>query len=322
MNLEHKEKLLQKDEDGSILARLCLHISFIFSGGFSRETREAVIHIFEEYGALMGPSSFRWGTNPGTGNWKKLRNGLDSYLTPKDWLLKLDPMGDWEFCYHNGQQSEDAPEIMIEATGCSDWEEEQGSRNTLTCLFPVDFFPDSSTQILKLALLWSSRLQPEQGYAGFILQTMPKTRKAAQVRYQATQRFPGLNLCFADAGGLGFDKGLRCVDWLTALPDFWVNKLGGLEAIEKGMGVLPVHKYPGGVILQAGKQPQLGDREQGHTLDAYFIVAKVIEPAREKNYIWAIDSVLGPDSWSNLYTLAATRAWLARFSPLKTGTEK
>jgi len=68
---------------------------------------------------------------------------------------------------------------------------------------------------------------------------------------------------------------------LTALDDGFVKELGGLDKIKVELGpACPIHFYEGGIVIQAGPRPQLGDSNRGIVLEEYRRVARLVKPLR------------------------------------------
>jgi len=66
------------------------------------------------------------------------------------------------------------------------------------------------------------------------------------------------------------------------LSDKYVEKLGGVTALQRGLDeTCPLHTYPGGVVIQAGPYPQLGDQEQGIKLKEYQKVYRQVKSVQE-----------------------------------------
>lgn len=77
-------------------------------------------------------------------------------------------------------------------------------------------------------------------------------------------------------------KGAAVVSWLTLLGKRITADLGGVAALKKaapkGVSILPVSG--GGLLLRAGKAPQLGDVNRHDLLPLYRAVGKMVSPGR------------------------------------------
>ncbi len=76
--------------------------------------------------------------------------------------------------------------------------------------------------------------------------------------------------------------GMSSVNWLNAIDNRLLEKLGGMAALRASLSedTYPVYDFGTGVLIQAGPAPMLGDREEGDLLPHYRAVAKFLKPIR------------------------------------------
>ena len=79
-------------------------------------------------------------------------------------------------------------------------------------------------------------------------------------------------------------------------------------AIESLPSHCPVHRYPGGVVIQAGPVPVLGPENDGKGLDSYRAVSAALRPLRFEDYRVGLLPVPKPYD-----SLAETLQWIRRF---------
>lgn len=130
--------------------------------------------------------------------------------------------------------------------------------------------------------------------------------------YPIYKRFPGLN--YADVTNFVLeiyknDNVIRDVNWLTAVGASVLAKHPAIaQAVETPPPEVKVHRYDGGIVLQAGPRPAIGDFNEGIVPPAYRAVNRMLRPARFENYsspyLRVPDFVDGD---------AATREWVTRF---------
>jgi hypothetical protein len=294
--------------EGDVIGKVCLGIVLYYQGSHTREKREVILRIFDHYAALVGENSFHWTGSLSGNRWIRLKNGIHSYATPRDWLPD-EKDAPWSFGWHGGEREEDASCIAIEALGHRSADQASGDLDWIYCHFPVDLFTDKDVRLKEVALQWSSWLQPDRGYAGLWFADRAGTwMDSKRLRFQLARRFPGLIINHFIGEGLWLHNAIKGVDWLTILSGRWLEKLGGLQAVKEQMRPLPVLEYPGGAVLQAGPCPQIGDNEAGVDLPDYSRVAAIIEPIRFKGE-WCLDA------GSEFFNVETTRTWLTRFSP-------
>ena len=279
MNQEQDQQLSVTTEDGVIL-KLCLHLLLLFRDDVHLSKRKIFIDILDEHNTLTG-NKYRWTTNPKTGKLKRLKNGINSYIQPRDWLPEAKDTV-WFLTYHAGEQASDASDIEVH-TCLAGWG--AVSLSIIHAQFPVDQFDGQSSGLPELAQKWCAMLQPEHGYGGFRLAEShgyEDSEGAFHCRL-LSQRFWGLDIGHALLHD-DLTRSIKGVDWLTILSTPFVDQLGGEATVRQAMGALPVLSYPGGLILQTGTMPQVGDMQRQEDMSAYFQVAKIVEPIRCKDH--------------------------------------
>lgn len=149
--------------------------------------------------------------------------------------------------------------------------------------------------------------------SGCSLLVFTYTNARMHTMYPLYRRFPGL--LYADSGGLTSDTKrrddiIRDVNWLTAINDANVTRLGGLEAIRAQLSEnIVLHPYNGGVVFQAGPKPRMGDVNYGDVPEAYKEINAALKPIRFKDYT-APYYLSVPD---DVNRREATEAWISRF---------
>lgn len=164
--------------------------------------------------------------------------------------------------------------------------------------------------LLAATLRWCTICQPVHGSAGFafIFESVQESEYAQQL----FKRFPGFE--FLDAGMFSMQaqdihNRIKCVNWLTVLSNALVEELGGREPMRAALEpVCKVHDYPGGVVIQAGAYPQIGDATRGDVPEAYRLVARYTKSIRFEAYRSGLFRVP-----QNLDKKAETLAWIRRF---------
>jgi hypothetical protein len=134
---------------------------------------------------------------------------------------------------------------------------------------------------------------------------------------QLADRFPGIDigdviserLIFADS--MDRAECIKGPSWLTLLSDPYVNELGGLDYLRMRLGDdFSVTTYEGGVMIQAGSKPEIGDVQQNRWPRHLITLSKVLRPLRFKEP-FAIHGYTYKDHPT--MDLKTTEAWMARF---------
>jgi len=191
-----------------------------------------------------------------------------------------------------------------------------------TTVLPFSWLKDKDGEgaFQKLVHSWCQILKPFHGYAGVgAIQSMDtvETGRTRHLTYPLSKRFPGLEV--DDVGTIATKMAMgegplkiKGVNWLTALDDKCFEQLGGRQAVLSGLGdEFILYEYEGGVLVQAGAMPQLGDVNQQHIPRYYQQLALKLKPIRlvfpEGHYL-----IKSPNK-NEQSNAAASNEWLARF---------
>ena len=166
--------------------------------------------------------------------------------------------------------------------------------------------------LLHAVLRWCGICRPVHGTAGFALVFASGMSQNTKYALHLMKRFPG----FDYVHGIDFaseardvENQVKSVNWLTVLGEKIVDELGGIEPMREALEpVCKVHEYPGGVVIQAGEAPQLGDTYRNDIPEAYRMVARYTKPFRFEDYRSRLFRV--PE---NLDKKEETLAWIRRF---------
>jgi hypothetical protein len=166
--------------------------------------------------------------------------------------------------------------------------------------------------LVDAVLRWCSICRPMHGTAGFALTFASGMQQNTKYALSIMKRFPG----FEYVDGVDFTREvaaahdrIKCVNWLTVLCDSIVTELGGIETMRAGLqSMCSFHEYPGGVVIQAGETPQLGDTYRADIPEAYRMVARYTRAVRFEAYSDLLFRV--PDGADHI---EETLSWVRRF---------
>jgi hypothetical protein len=311
------------DHDGDVLIAYCFNLTFYSVDMSTPEQKRAVLQIFDEYTAVYA-SKVTWTTNPKSGAWKKLKGNISSYITPHDWLMAAPQDEGYSFLYHGGKTGADYSDICLMAKAVADYRVRDRDMSTLNCRFPLKDVLDGLVDLPALMHHWGTLLKPHHArgglFAGRWFDAFGKRALIFGVLADALMRYPGLQYS-RSAEGLyneksqsGLYDGPCCADWLIALSDPFVEKLGGIKAVAEKMRPYPVFAYEGGAVLQAGEMAGLGSDGDPATLPAYMHLGKVIEPVRAKNLAFMLYIPDATASSGFSYAPELSEKWCTRFS--------
>jgi|GEM_PF-681679 len=167
-------------------------------------------------------------------------------------------------------------------------------------------------------LNWCQKIRPAHGQAGFCI--VSSGMPAEPYAYPTMQRHPGLNLIQSvefNSSTEGVFNRIKCVNWLTVLGDTILSELGGLDAAKKALEPdCTLYPYAGGVVIQAGPVPQLGDTAQGFIPECYRKIAQFTKPVRFEGYdhqsggLFRVNDMAVSNS---LDDIEETLKWIKRF---------
>ncbi|WP_257835181.1 DUF3396 domain-containing protein [Burkholderia glumae] len=166
--------------------------------------------------------------------------------------------------------------------------------------------------LTEAVLRWSALCRPVHGTAGLTLIYASGMSQNTKYALSVMKRFPGFDYIYGvdfsmEAGAV--HNRIKCVSWLTVLGDEIVTELGGTDRMRAALEpTCKIHEYPGGVVIQAGENPQLGDATRGDIPEAYRMVARYTKPVRFEAYSSRLFRV--PD---NLDKKEETLRWIRRF---------
>jgi hypothetical protein len=301
---------------GKIYSRIGFGVSLYFFEGWKQAKREALRSIRSDYFTLFP----RGLTHVHTSGKRRMP------ITPKrleQAAANFESMDENKLFYFSLRQIDlqtenDPRECFLLAFGNekkSPTQEMSGIRIHL----PVQFVLSDPQRTSQLTVDWAGRLGAAHGSAGLAaLLAGGVTTGHDALHFEALQQYPGLDFDamgsywaeveYAPGPNKGYDK-LRASNWLTFVGDTFIDKLGGASALRAKLSpAILVLPYAGGLCLQAGPAPELGDSKRNYIPEAYRTVARAIRPVRFNDYKYGVFIV--PEGMDGG---AATRAWLQRF---------
>ena len=239
---------------GDVLLNFCYSITLYAPDLSAPQRKEAVLAIFDDYVSLYG-ARMNWTTNPVSGAWKPLHGRADGYLMPGEWLMHKPEEDGYAFLFHGGEKKADASDVsfMVMARGQRDADCKDLSY--LCCRFPGADVREEKVDMAGLMRRWCGLLQPLHGRGGCSAgwrYDAAMTPAIADMLSDMLKTCPGLQFdgtpdnLYDEEQQSGLYHGPRCADWLIALSDPLLEKLGGLDAVTDAMRPCPVLPYEGG----------------------------------------------------------------------------
>ncbi len=281
------DKIKIKDKDNHIVAQIGMMVTLYLENAYEKKCRLAVGQCIEEYMALVRPHLKRYG-----GEKLGVRKFSQTPIQPLAEMIE--PLNERQFF-----------EIII--TG-SENDEESSPYNVKTVLggkrsykqigylsatFPLAFLEEQPSGFFQQFVHdWCKRLSPYHGYGGLGLIRSVYTgaaRRAEPLVYPLISRFPGLEIDDPSSHSIYCVEGIKGINWLTMLSDTFLQKLGGKVALQAQLDDdFIFYDYLGGVMIQAGPFPQIGDMEQGNIPKQYqtlYRLVKSVQTDKLKNIV-------------------------------------
>ena len=273
----------------------CLTLA-LFTNEPSRENRLGLVAVFDDYVKRWG-KNLQWFAEDETNRFRKFDASAKSYprRAAKRWEIQPDLVIRW--VAYSGEDRLAAGFWRFHGTARAPnaWPEALGFASVS---WDVRKFHDRYGKVVETVQRWADSISVHYGYSGLsfnVSQGSIQQRHGWEAKRLA-MRFQGFELEDASTTSLCCMTELKGVNWLTIVSHSMLEPLGGLSAIrEKCSQEIRIHPMRGGVIIQAGPEPQVGDANRGETLPLYREVARVLKPIRARSHWPFFGNVLGND---------------------------
>jgi hypothetical protein len=305
------EELKAKNEQGEVVACVGLFVTLYFAQGYTQETRLRVVELFERYRKEVG-DQLTWGADPKSGKARKLQGAkAQTILDVRAWLPRLRESDYFEPAFQGGSGSADASATYFLAMARPARNEEERTELSFASFgLPFSWAAGKPAgSFLQLVLDACKIMRPAHGQAGLGI-ALPLTGSSSFLRpaVALAARFRGLELESPSdhSRELAKANAIKSINWLSVLSDQWLDKLGGLAALSATLGAdIPIHRFEGGAIIQAGASARFGDVQRAEEMPAYLKVARALKPIRVER-LYPLAKYQGFDE-------ERTAKWLARF---------
>ncbi|TKD03206.1 type VI immunity family protein [Polyangium fumosum] len=278
-----------RDTDGRPALMIGLMAYFYFREPWTRPVREAVTEIADEYlhqfeGQLKWIRDHRSDRAPIYAIQKR------RVALPRAWLPDNPDGQEWGIGIHGGESERAASDIQIQAFGGEYWGlNHKDDLGHLYFYYPLRWLADHPGDFQQRVLHAAQRLKPFHGYAGvgFLEPVSLAAREQSCVLVTPlASRFPGIEVNAPISHGLKCQHGIKGVNWLTILSDHFVEEAGGYDYLRIRLDEpnFPFYKYDGGLMIQAGPHPEVGDATQNRWPRHYVTLAKVLKKIQVKEH--------------------------------------
>jgi TseV toxin immunity protein TsiV len=295
-----------RDPKGRVALTFGLFATFYLEQPWTRAVREAVSVEAERYIALVRDSLI-WTEDPKTASLYRIDKGR--VAMPGQWVPNHEDGKGWEFGLHGGEDKDSASAIQVSALGPTHYRDDY--IGYFHVRLPIDWFVNHPGKLPDFVLPICKRLRPLSGYAGIGLLT-PLTFEGCKMTGRGVlspiaKRFPGIEVDDPVTTSIHAAYGIKGVNWLTILGDRWVEEAGGLDYLRIRLDEpnFPFYPYDGGLMIQAGQRPQVGDAERGLWPSQYVTLAKVLRKIQVKEHYQLFAS--------GIFNKEETQEWIYRF---------
>lgn len=311
------EALSVRDKNGRVVLQGALIATVYFEDPYTIEKRQAVVSCCQRYAKACG-EHLRWAMDTDAGRMKPF--ATSNGATPGAWLPSLTEKDLYEIIWTSAEDARGAGVFSLHALG-----QERRSYTHLGYLrisVPISWLADAPGALAGMVRAICDDLKPTSGYGGISVNESWDTSISSKYEpyvYRWAQRFPGLEVDYTSShsiwlrkGREGSRPGVKGADWLTIIGDRFLAEMGGRDAFCAGLTALDarfsVVTYDGGLIIQAGPRPDLGDVERGAWPELYVKLSKYLKPIRISQH--RPFQYEGP---GERFDLARSEAWLRRF---------
>ena len=279
------------EEKGDILLNCCFSITLYSLDLSAPQQKEAVLAIFDNYRALYGPR-MRWMFTQSTASssWQTVTE-TDSRMLSAAWIRDEPEVEGYYFLFHGGTKRHDASDVSFMALAEDCLGVDDHALGVLSCRFPLADVHSGRLNLPELMRRWCALLRPWHGRGGYsagvwygdgVRSRLYNRLSLMLLRYPGLQYDDKTEAYYSNRLQTGLYHGPRCADWLIALSDPFLEKLGGLSAVADAMRPCPVLPYEGGAMLQAGDAPDPGRDGDPASLPDYLRLGRIIARARRK----------------------------------------
>jgi Protein of unknown function (DUF3396) len=294
-----------RDEQGKIFLRIGLTVTLYFHHGASAETRMRVGECLDLFLALVG-KNVHFMTNRSGTRWQRLEDQRVVEFK-KALHFTLSPPESWEFSCQGGANAHEASEFQFSVFG----DGAVDALSYLRVLLPMTWLRPPHGSFVDLVQQFCRILGPYHGYAGFGFiesSDIELEYYGEPMVYALSRRFPGIEVDRPLVHLMYLSDGIKGVNWLTILGPHWTQQMGGVSALRTALpGPFVFREFDGGVIIQAGPTPEMGDCNQQLWPKYYQQVAQLLKPIRTKRH-GCFDH-----AGTHRFTDETTMEWLMRF---------
>ncbi len=294
------EKLTYQ-EKGFTYIRPCLDITFYWAGSvFDRS--DNVIEFYRQCLDVLGGSIKYYRTETMTKSKPLKKDTLD--LLPF-WFQKTKSKRDIYMLFLESSPIPDEPSDRAFALNAAP------DNGYMRLILPTSFISESVASYIDLAINMGKMFSYNFGQAGFAINWnhLGKNKRGILREMNSlANRYPGLDMSHPFCTQFIASKGIKCANWLTFLSSDYCDRLGGMAGLNDRFDKnIVIHEaHGGGIMIQAGPFPEIGDVNRQRNTPNYHQVGTVLAPVRCTDH----PPIFGPQGIGDR---EVTERWLSRF---------
>lgn len=227
-------------------------------------------------------SSPRWLRNPRTGRWTEFsQDSLEGHIS---WIESLDGNQPFELAISSCETWRDAPKMFCAIVRAAAVLRNRGTRSYLRFSLPAGQAQHQPDTVVDLVKELATILDADSGWTGYMLASSADESVRAsylQEEYATAQRFEGLDVGDVAITSVAARTGIKGVNWLTIVGPDWLSEIGGSDAMPRFTATgASIESAGQAVVVRAGREPVLGDRNRMESADLYRAVGRLLVPIR------------------------------------------
>ena len=279
--------IISSNNSGRPVLRIGLQLQLYLRGGDRRETRARAVEVLADFAKAASGSVSHWQKHMASR--MTLLKGGDLAALLQAEVAKVDPATN---VYGPHVSDGLVPPRWQGAALLQPADAAPVDLSVLHLAMPAMLAKQDPDDLIRRLLPWCAHAGPLHGTAGLApIYEIGMQQSYPDETWPLLSRFTGLDYMNAfPLAARGVDQ-IQAVNWLTVLGEPMLAQIGGAGELQRRLGeaadafaglgpdVMPsVHPYDGGVLVRAGRLPQLGDRNIGGVPESYRIVHAALRP--------------------------------------------
>ncbi|PWD61797.1 type VI immunity family protein [Pectobacterium parmentieri] len=319
---QHAPEFTFTDNNDVVVTRLGLSITLFFKQGYTLEKRQKILACFQRFRDEFG-THLRFHAHEFSGMKKYTPENIarvEASILNKG----VYDYGGWDIS--DAKNKDEAPNVIMHYLDSGDDDDDENSY--LSLVLPWFYLKDAQgmARFTDWLTYLCQQLEPDSGDCGHCLSLPQDYDDYCPIEYELARRYPPLQVnANVFAASIHYTNSTRGVNWITVLSSRYITRLGGEDWVRRVLSQTPdirVEPYPGGLLLCAGRYPDLTPLAAGLS-PQYLAVNRLLRPIRVQPKAGHSLHFYGVNQFNG----QSTREWYARYdqgplsiTPLTSGT--